>query len=193
MKNAHRPSRSLYVDADGLISAATQIPSPNCDQRPDGTDISLLVIHNISLPPGEFGGRGIVELFTNRLDVSAHPYYATIGAIKVSAHFLIRRDGELVQFVRCPLRAWHAGTSSWRGREQCNDFALGVELEGTDTLPYESIQYAVLAELTHALRRRYPIVDIAGHSDVALGRKTDPGPAFDWNRYQTMIGPVVQG
>ena len=181
-------SPRLHVDAAGIVAAATQIPSPNCDDRPEGTTISLLVVHNISLPPGQFGGPAIEAFFTNRLDPAAHPYFATIAQSRVSAHFLIRRDGGLVQFVACSKRAWHAGASSWRGRERCNDFSVGIELEGTDELPYETAQYAVLARLTAALRERYPITDLAGHSDVAPGRKTDPGPAFDWERYRRLAG-----
>ena len=145
-------------------------------------------MHNISLPPGEFGGTGIFELFTNRLDPASHRYYAQIASLKVSSHFLIRRDGALVQFVPCAKRAWHAGESSWRGRERCNDFSIGVELEGTDDLPYETAQYATLARLTRALVRRYPIAHVAGHSDIAPGRKSDPGPAFDWGRYRRLAG-----
>jgi AmpD protein len=170
------------------VPAATQVPSPNCDDRPEGTTVSLLVVHNISLPPGQFGGPAIEAFFTNRLDPAAHPYFTTIARSRVSAHFLIRRDGALVQFVACARRAWHAGASSWRGREHCNDFSVGVELEGTDEQAYETAQYAALARLTEALRERYPIADVAGHSDVAPGRKTDPGPAFDWARYRRLAG-----
>ena len=180
-------SSRLYVDRAGSISAARQIPSPNCDARPADAGITLLVIHNISLPPGKFGGRAIIELFTNRLNPKAHPYYAHIAKLRVSSHFLIRRDGRLIQFVPCALRAWHAGASTWRGRPGCNDFSIGVELEGADDIAYESAQYATLARLTRALRRRYPIAEAAGHSDVAPGRKTDPGPAFDWARYRKSI------
>jgi AmpD protein len=145
------------------------------------------VIHNISLPPDEFGGPGVIELFTNRLDPAAHPYYETIRDLRVSAHFLIRRDGELIQFVTCELRAWHAGVSSWKGRARCNDFSIGVELEGTDTLPYTDAQYESLADLTRALFAHYGALDIAGHSDIAVGRKTDPGPAFDWKRFLSAV------
>jgi len=169
------------------VEGVRYVPSPNCDERPGGCTAELLVIHNISLPPGEFGGRGIEELFTNRLDAAAHPDYPAIAELKVSAHFLIRRDGELVQFVPCGKRAWHAGESSWRGRARCNDFSIGVELEGTDRAPFTDAQYERLAELTRALQARYPIRDIAGHSDVAPGRKTDPGPHFDWTRYRAML------
>ena len=147
----------------------------------------MLVIHNISLPPGEFGGDAIVDLLANRLDPSAHPSFVALSTLRVSAHFLIRRDGELLQFVPCARRAWHAGTSSWQGRERCNDFSIGVELEGADHVPYSDAQYAVLARLTRALSRRYPIASIAGHDQIAPGRKTDPGPAFDWSRYRALV------
>jgi AmpD protein len=174
----------LQVDDDGVVRAAIQIPSPNSDERPRRAKISLLVVHGISLPPGEFGGPGIVELFTNRLDPAAHPYFVRIARLRVSAHFLIRRDGALIQFLPCRRRAWHAGASRWRGRPRCNDFSVGIELEGTDTQPYAGAQYATLARLTRALMRRYPITAVVGHCDVAPGRKTDPGPAFDWGRYR---------
>ena len=173
------PPLRLHVDRSGIVRAAAQIASPNCDARPAGVKITLLVIHSISLPPGEFGGPWIVELFTNRLNMNAHPHFATLANQRVSAHFLIRRDGSLAQFVSCAMRAWHAGASSWRGRERCNDFSIGVELEGADDVSYADLQYATLATLTRALRRRYRIRDLAGHSDIAPGRKTDPGPAFD--------------
>jgi AmpD protein len=171
-----------FLDEEGILRLAEQVPSPNCDERPEDADISLLVVHNISLPPGEFGGDAVQRLFTNTLDFSAHPYYANVRELKVSAHFLVRRGGELIQFVPCSKRAWHAGTSSWRGRERCNDFSVGVELEGTDDEAYADAQYVCLGRLLLALRRRYPIVDVAGHSDIAPERKTDPGPAFDWGR-----------
>jgi N-acetyl-anhydromuramoyl-L-alanine amidase len=192
-KRAHRSGRPvrIAVDGTGLVRAAAQRPSPNCDDRPADVAITLLVVHSISLPPGQFGGTAIVEFFTNRLDPRAHPYYATVAALKVSAHFLVRRDGELIQFVPCARRAWHAGASSWRGREGCNDFSIGVELEGADDVPYEPSQYATLGRLTRALLRRYPIADLAGHSDIAPGRKTDPGPAFDWARYRRLAGLVA--
>lgn len=177
---------SLVITDDGLAGGVRYLPSPNHDERPPGTQIELLVIHNISLPPGEFGGSAIVELFTNRLDPAAHPYYATIADHRVSAHFLIRRDGETIQFVPCGSRAWHAGASDWRGRGRCNDFSIGIELEGSDDTPFEDVQYEALAELARALRARYPIADIVGHSDIAPGRKTDPGPHFDWARCREM-------
>ena len=150
-------------------------------------------MHCISLPPGEFGGPGVVELFSNRLDPAVHPYYAEVAKLEVSAHFLIRRDGALLQFVSCDKRAWHAGVSSWLGRTHCNDFSIGVELEGTEDSEYEKAQYATLAALTRALVKRYPIVDVAGHSDIAPGRKTDPGPSFDWERYRRLAGLASNG
>jgi len=140
------------------------------------------VLHSISLPPGEYGGDAIERLFTNRLDPAAHPYFAEVAALRVSSHFLIRRDGELLQFVPVARRAWHAGVSSWRGRERCNDFSIGVELEGADDGPFTDEQYARLARLVADLRRALPLRDLAAHSDVAPGRKTDPGPGFDWPR-----------
>ena len=173
---------TLSVDDGGLVAGARYIASPNCDERAEGTAVELLVIHNISLPPGEFGGRGIIDLFTNKLDPAAHPYYRAIAALKVSAHFLIRRDGELLQFVPCGKRAWHAGESSWRGRTRCNDFSIGIELEGADDMPFEEAQYARLAELRRALTEKYAIADVVGHADIAPGRKTDPGPCFEWAR-----------
>jgi AmpD protein len=158
------------------------VDSPNQDERPPGTEISLLVVHSISLPPGEYGGDAIERLFTNRLDPAAHPYFREIAELRVSSHFLIRRDGELLQFVPVERRAWHAGVSSWRGRERCNDFSIGVELEGSDDGPFEPAQYQRLAALIATLRGQFPLRDIAAHSDVAPGRKTDPGPGFDWPR-----------
>lgn len=181
-------THSLVITDDGLVKGVRYLLSPNHDERPPDTQIELLVIHNISLPPGEFGGSAIIELFTNRLDPAAHPYYATIADRRVSAHFLIRRDGETIQFVPCGDRAWHAGASEWRGRGRCNDFSIGIELEGSDEMPFEDAQYEALAELILALRARYPVADLAGHSDIAPGRKTDPGPHFDWARCRKMLG-----
>jgi len=169
------------IDAAGICSEAELIHSPNQDERPDG-QISLVVIHNISLPPGEYGGNGIIELFTNQLDPDAHPYYAGVHHLKVSTHFLIRRDGHLIQFVPCLRRAWHAGQSSWQGRERCNDFSVGIELEGSDYDSFTDTQYAKLQQLLSALKATYPITAVVGHSDIAPGRKTDPGPCFDWAR-----------
>jgi AmpD protein len=175
-------SRDDGPGLDGWLSAARRIDSPNFDARPDGEAISLLVVHAISLPPGEFGGDAIARLFTNTLDATAHPYFAAISGQRVSAHFLIRRDGELIQFVSCCERAWHAGRSSWQGRERCNDFSIGVELEGCDEQPFESAQYERLLELIESLRTRYPLDAVIGHADIAPGRKTDPGPCFEWRR-----------
>ncbi|OGS95948.1 MAG: N-acetyl-anhydromuranmyl-L-alanine amidase [Gallionellales bacterium RIFCSPLOWO2_02_FULL_57_47] len=172
----------MRIDAQGLLVGGEYIPSPNCDDRPAGA-IELLVIHNISLPPGEFGGDGVQRLFTNTLDVTAHPYYQTISDLKVSSHFFVRRDGRLIQFVSCLKRAWHAGESCWQSRFRCNDFSVGIELEGSDTVPFTDAQYAALNRLSMALRAAYPACGIAGHSDIAPQRKTDPGPYFDWVRY----------
>jgi AmpD protein len=175
------------VDEAGWVAGARRIDSPNRDERPAGEGIRLIVIHNISLPPGEFGGPGVEQLFTNRLDPAGHPYYAGIRGLRVSSHFFIRRDGELIQFVPCGARAWHAGESSWRGRERCNDFSLGIELEGTDELPFTDAQYAVLAQLVKQLSLAYPIEGMTGHSDIAPGRKTDPGLCFDWERLRRLL------
>jgi len=186
---AASPRRRLAIDARGYAAPARQVRSPNRDARPAGTVVSLIVVHGISLPPGEFGGEGIVQLFTNRLDPAGHPYYAATAGIRVSAHFLIRRDGELVQFVGCNERAWHAGVSAWKGKARCNDFSIGIELEGADDVPYTAVQYTSLARLVRALQRAYPIADVAGHSDIAPSRKTDPGPAFDWARLRRLLAP----
>lgn len=175
------------LNENGILSGALQAPSPNFDERPEGAEVTLLVVHNISLPPGEFGGEGIIGLFTNTLDFAAHPYYESLRVLKVSAHFLVRRDGSLVQFVACSKRAWHAGDSNWRGHGCCSDFSIGVELEGVDDQPYADTQYQRFAELAVLLRRRYPVADVVGHADIAPGRKTDPGPAFDWGRTRTLI------
>jgi AmpD protein len=158
------------------------VESPNCDERPPGTEVSLVVLHCISLPPGEYGGDAIERLFTNRLDPAAHPYFREIRDLKVSSHFLIRRDGEVVQFVPAERRAWHAGASSWRGRGRCNDFSIGIELEGTEEAAFADAQYHALARLIRELQATHPIRDVAAHSDVAPGRKTDPGAHFDWAR-----------
>lgn len=161
---------------------AAQIFSPNFDSRPEGVGVSLVVIHAISLPPERFGDDGVERLFTNRLDPASHPYYAGICHLRVSAHYFVRRSGQLIRFVAPEMRAWHAGVSRWRARERCNDFSVGIELEGCDTLPFEAMQYTVLAKLLNDLCERFPIEDIVGHSDIAPGRKTDPGPFFDWAR-----------
>ena len=158
------------------------VDSPNQDDRPPGTEVSLVVIHSISLPPGEYGGDAIERLFSNRLDPGAHPYFAEIHALRVSSHFLIRRGGEVVQFVPVERRAWHAGDSSWRGRSRCNDFSVGIELEGTDQDSFSEPQYAALAALLRSLQQKLALRQIAAHSEVAPGRKTDPGARFDWKR-----------
>ena len=170
------------IGPDGWLAGVRRIESPNCDERPSGAEISLLVVHSISLPPGEYGGDSIERLFTNRLDPDAHPYFKEIEGLKVSAHFLVRRDGRLTQFVPVHRRAWHAGVSSWRGRQACNDFSIGVELEGTDNGPFEDAQYQTLRELIARLRSALPLRDIAAHSDISPGRKADPGPGFAWDR-----------
>jgi len=164
------------------------VDSPNQDERPPGTEISLVVLHSISLPPGEYAGNAIEQLFTNCLDPRAHPYFREICGLQVSAHFLVRRDGSLVQFVPAARRAWHAGASSWRGRSRCNDFSIGIELEGSEDDAFESAQYAALASLLKKLQQTYPIRDVAAHSDVAPGRKTDPGAHFDWSRFLKSLG-----
>jgi len=172
----------MKIDPDGLLPQARYIASPNCDERPPGEAITLLVLHSISLPPGQYGGDAIERLFTNRLDPAAHPYFRDIAALKLSSHFLVRRDGELLQFVPVQRRAWHAGASCWRGRSRCNDFSIGVELEGVEESAFEAAQYERLAPLVRALRVALPLNDIAAHSDVAPDRKTDPGAHFDWAR-----------
>lgn len=170
---------------------ARHCPSPNRDPRPAGGPVDLLVIHNISLPPEQFGGDWIEDLFLNRLDPAAHPYFAEIANLTVSAHLLIRRDGELVQFVPLGERAWHAGQSCFEGRECCNDYSIGIELEGSDRQPFTDQQYRTLAAVTREIMQRYPAITprrIAGHSDIAPGRKTDPGPRFDWQRFLASLG-----
>ncbi|MGQ0750820.1 MAG: 1,6-anhydro-N-acetylmuramyl-L-alanine amidase AmpD [Betaproteobacteria bacterium] len=184
--------RAFHLNEEGLVEGVRYVPSPNCDARPPDAAIELIVVHAISLPPGAFGGPGIVELFTNRLDSGAHPYYASLAGVRVSAHFLLRRDGEPIQFVPCARRAWHAGASSWRGRSRCNDYSIGIELEGCDEAPFEIPQYDALAALTRVLKGRYPIADIVGHRDVAPGRKTDPGPHFDWPRFRALVARTPQ-
>jgi N-acetyl-anhydromuramoyl-L-alanine amidase len=181
----------LEVDLEsGWLRGARQIASPNHDARPPGVEADLIVVHGISLPPGDFGGPWIDRLFTNTLPLDAHPFFAEIGALCVSSHLVIARDGRLTQYVRFTDRAWHAGVSSYEGRDACNDFSIGVELEGVDTLPYEAAQYQALAEIVAALCKAYPRLSpdrLVGHSDIAPGRKTDPGPAFDWQRARRSI------
>jgi AmpD protein len=174
----------------GLVREARLVESPNCDERPADCSPSLIVVHGISLPPGEFGGPWIDQLFTNRLPADAHPYFATIADARVSAHFLIRRDGELVQYVPVTQRAWHAGESNHAGRPRCNDFSIGIELEGEDSTPYTEAQYDCLIVLLNTLRSEIASLanaEIVGHSDISPGRKTDPGIAFDWQRLRTRL------
>lgn len=184
----------MFQINDHWVVQATKIPSPNFNQRPPDTAVNLVVVHSISLPPNQFGGPYIDDFFQNRL-VGEHPFFQEISELKVSAHFLIRRDGSLHQYVACHERAWHAGASCWRGRENCNDFSIGIELEGADHIPYEDVQYQQLARLIFALQQEYPGIQnqehIVGHCDIAPGRKTDPGPAFQWPRlwrYLTALG-----
>lgn len=178
----NRRSTILTLDDHGYVVEATQTPSPNFDARPPGTEVSLIVLHNIALPPKKFGGKAISRLFTNTLNINEHPYFVSLQGLRVSTHFLIRRRGELIQFVSCADRAWHAGASQWRGRQRCNDFSVGIELEGADDISYSNAQYRILNLLLCVLTRAYPITDIVGHSTIAPERKTDPGMAFDWQR-----------
>jgi AmpD protein len=177
--------KNIQINLNGTCSEAKFIASPNIDARPNAEDISLIVIHNISLQPNQYGGNGVIELFTNQLNPDEHPYYAEIAHLKVSSHFFIRRDGELIQFASCNDRAWHAGASNWQGRERCNDFSIGIELEGSDFEAFEPMQYETLETLIVSIKARYPIEAITGHSDIAPGRKTDPGPYFNWSRIKT--------
>ncbi|MDH5301122.1 MAG: 1,6-anhydro-N-acetylmuramyl-L-alanine amidase AmpD [Gammaproteobacteria bacterium] len=185
----------MKFDLDsGLFSGVTNQPSPNCDARPLGEVIDLLVIHAISLPPGQFGGPYISDLFCNRLDGAAHPYFAEIHQMEVSAHLLVRRQGEVIQYVPLQLRAWHAGKSVFQGREGCNRFSIGIELEGCDDVPFEPVQYQVLVQLCREIMRAYPAITpdrIVGHSDIAPGRKTDPGPYFDWSHFRQLLAEAV--
>ena len=188
----------LQVDVGrGLLVPAGYVPSPNQDARPPGATLDLIVIHGISLPPGQFGGDWVARLFTNTLPADDHPFFASIEGLRVSAHLYIRRDGELVQFVPFHARAWHAGASVWRHRVACNDFSIGIELEGDDGVPYEPVQYQRLAGAVAALRRAYATLApdaIAAHSEIAPGRKTDPGPAFDWARLRAgLAAPGADG
>jgi AmpD protein len=178
------------MSAEVLLPGVRYCPSPNQDERPPGSRIDLLVIHNISLPPGQFGGGWIEDLFLNRLDPEAHPYFRDIHQLRVSSHLLIRRDGETVQYVPLNRRAWHAGASYFDGRERCNDFSIGIELEGDDTTPYTAEQYQQLGRITREIRDLYPEITpdrITGHSDIAPGRKTDPGVVFDWEIFRSAL------
>ena len=180
----------LTIDPDGWLAGVERRPSPNCDARPPDSDIDLLIVHGISLPPGQFGGDAVTRLFCNELDVAEHPAYTGLAGLRVSAHALIDRTGAITQYVSFLERAWHAGDSRFRGRGACNDFSIGIELEGTDWLPYETVQYEALARFVHTLMKRWPRVTperIVGHSDVAPGRKTDPGPSFDWSGFRRRL------
>ena len=187
----------MQVDLEsGLMRGVRQIASPNRDARPAGVEADLIVVHGISLPPGEFGGPWIDRLFTNSLPADVHPYFAEVGSLRVSSHLVVARDGTVTQYVGFAERAWHAGKSIYRGREACNDFSVGVELEGTDTLPYDAAQYVALSEVVAALCAAYPRLSpdrLVGHSDIAPGRKTDPGPAFDWLHARRLIAAATYG
>jgi AmpD protein len=174
----------FHIAADGWCLEAHRVPSPNFDARPEEAKIDLLVVHNISLPPSQFGGPFIEQLFTNKLDCDAHPYFDQLRNLHVSAHFLIRRDGQLTQFVSANDRAWHAGASVFNGKERCNNFSIGIEMEGTDFEPFTDTQYDTLTALAIGLCARYPLANVAGHEHIAPGRKTDPGPYFDWARFR---------
>lgn len=183
----------MKLQKDGWMEGAERVLSPHYDARPEAGDISLLVVHGISLPPNVFGGDQVSQLFCGGLDCDSHPYFAKLKGLRVSAHFFIRRGGELIQFVSCQNRAWHAGASQWRGRECCNDFSLGAELEGADDVAYEPAQYAALAKLHAALCQTYSPLAVVGHEHISSGRKTDPGPAFDWQKLFTDIGREHDG
>jgi N-acetyl-anhydromuramoyl-L-alanine amidase len=186
MAPTDRPAAGAYGWRDGWRDgwwlAAGHCPSPNHGPRPPGSAVTLVVLHAISLPPGRYGGDAVARLFTNRLDCDTHPYFAQLRGLAVSAHFWVRRDGAVLQFVSCDRRAWHAGTSSWNGRDNCNDWSIGIELEGLDGEVFEPMQYAALARLLQVLGERYPLHDVVGHEHVAPGRKHDPGAGFRWDR-----------
>lgn len=184
----------MRILPDGWLTGLRRLPSPNCDQRPDPADISLLVIHAISLPPEQFHGPAVAQLFTNQLDPQAHPFFQQISDLRVSAHLFIRRHGGLLQFVSLDQRAWHAGVSSFAGRERCNDFSIGIELEGNDACGFTQAQYRQLLRLSRLLFQRYPLMtpqQVVGHCDIAPGRKTDPGPHFDWRGYRRALAQLA--
>jgi AmpD protein len=185
-------TRVLNIDQqlwdEGWYAFAHRLPSPNFGARPPDANVDLIVLHSISLPPGVFGGDEVQRLFTNRLDWNQHPYFKTIQGMQVSAHFYVRRNGDLLQFVSCDDRAWHAGTSCYQGRDNCNDYSIGIELEGTEGGQFEAAQYETLSLLCAAIPQRYAICDVAGHEHVAPGRKSDPGSGFDWLRLQKTLG-----
>ena len=184
----NRPPDQAQRWRQGWWSGARRCSSPNCGPRPAGVVVDLVVLHSISLPPGVYGGDAVARLFTNRLDWSTHPSFEAIRGLQVSAHFVLRRDGAAIQFVSGDQRAWHAGASQWRGRDNCNDYSIGIELEGLEGATFEAAQYAALTTLLQALQRRYPLREITGHEQVAPGRKQDPGPGFDWQRLAAMPG-----
>jgi N-acetyl-anhydromuramoyl-L-alanine amidase len=186
-----RPSAPAARWRSGWWSGARRRSSPHFGPRPPGTAVELLVLHSISLPPGQYGGDAVERLFTRRLDWDAHPYFDEIRGIEVSAHFFVRRDGSVIQFVSCDERAWHAGVSSWRGRSGCNDFSIGIELEGLEGQLFEPAQYRALAPLAHALARRYPIEAVVGHEHIAPGRKRDPGEGFDWDLLRASLNGLA--
>lgn len=177
---------------DGWLGGAAPLPSPNFDPRPADARIDLVIVHSISLPPGEYRGDAVERLFMNRLDWSAHPYFETIRGLRVSAHFFVRRGGDLQQFVSCDERAWHAGRSDWRGRGDCNDYSVGIELEGLEGEPFEASQYERLALVLRRLGERYPIASVTGHEHVAPGRKRDPGAGFDWQKLRALAPPELE-
>lgn len=185
MTNAAEPRLRRWHE--GWWPGARRCPSPNFGPRPDGTAISLAVLHSISLPPGEYGGGDVERLFTNALDCDRHPYYDRLRRLQVSAHFFVRRTGHVQQFVSCDRRAWHAGVSAWRGRSNCNDWSIGIELEGLEGDAFDAAQYVAAARLLRSLRRRYPLQEVVGHQHVAPGRKADPGPGFDWHRLRDAL------
>ena len=185
------PESLLTIDSQGWLSCVRRVPSPNFNDRPELIEVSLLVLHNISLPPQQFGGSYICDFFTNCLDLSVHPYFEEIADIQVSSHVLIDRQGEIIQFVSFDHRAWHAGKSCFNGVDNCNDYSVGIELEGADDIAYTDSQYQTLMQISRALMVYYPTITkprIVGHCDIAAGRKTDPGLAFDWQRYFSVLG-----
>ena len=184
---------NLFLQKDGWLRGATHVLSQNQDARPQSGDVCLLVVHCISLPRGEFGGNAIVDILRGELNCDSHPDFAKLKDLRVSAHFLIRRNGELLQFVSCNKRAWHAGQSQWRGREQCNDFSVGAELEGADDIPYAAAQYETLTNLYRALAKKHAPLLVAGHEHISPGRKTDPGEMFDWKKLFCSIGEKNDG
>lgn len=184
---------TFFIHPDGWCAGALRYDSPHFNARPLGAAIDLLVVHNISLPAGQFGGPHVSDLFTGRVDYNADPSFADLRNLQVSAHFFVRRDGRLVQYVSCNDRAWHAGVSQFQGRANCNDFSIGVEMEGTDNVAFSSEQYELLAQLAQALQNRYPLRWITGHEHIAPGRKTDPGPCFDWSRLEDLLNEQAAG